>query len=64
MEKRQPSDQLSRRDFLRITAGALAATGISIFLPGCGPAGAPAVATPAGVVAGMVDTSRFKKDPP
>lgn len=64
MEQRQPSDQLSRRDFLRITAGALAATGISIFLPGCGPAGAPAVATPAGVVAGMVDTSKFKKDPP
>jgi len=55
---------LSRRDFLRIVAGAAAATGISVFLPGCGPAATPSAGTPAGAVVGMIDTSKFKKNPP
>lgn len=54
---------LSRREFLRIAGIASAAAGVTIFLPGCKPAAAPTQQAGASV-AGMVDTSAFKKDPP
>jgi ribose transport system substrate-binding protein len=54
--------QVTRRQFLKGVAAAAAAGGAVLLLPSCaGPAATP---TPAELTAGIVDTARYKKDPP
>jgi ribose transport system substrate-binding protein len=54
---------ISRREFLRMAGAVTAASGITIFLPGCAPGATPAPSS-SEVQPGMVDTSKFKKDGP
>ena len=55
--------RLSRRDFLRAAAVATSGAAVSVILPGCKQQQATPV--PAAEVApGMVDTTRYKKNPP
>jgi ribose transport system substrate-binding protein len=54
---------ISRREFLRIAGAVTAASGITVFLPGCTPGATPTPSS-SGVQPGMVDTSKFKKDGP
>lgn len=56
------SNQISRRDFLRMAGVITLAGGATIILPGCAPA-TPAPGS-SDLLPGLVDTSSFKKDPP
>ena len=56
-------DQLNRREFLRMVGLASASAGVSLLLNSCAPAAAPTPAA-AEVSLGMVDTSKYKKEPP
>jgi ribose transport system substrate-binding protein len=56
-------DQLSRREFLRAVGLASASAGVTLLLNSCAPAATP-TAAPAEVSLGMVDTTKYKKDPP
>lgn len=54
---------INRRDFLRVAGLTFAAAGVTVFLPSCSPASAP-TQQPGNSIAGMVDTSAFKKNSP
>ena len=53
--------EMSRREFLRLAAFAASGMGVAVLLPGCAPQATP---TPMVAGAGMVDTTKYKKNSP
>jgi len=56
-------DEMTRREFLRAVAVTAGAAGVTLILPSCAPEPTPTPA-PQELVAGMMDTSAYRKDPP